>query len=177
MENKSPLKYSNEKDRSYGIAGMAISMVVWNGEEQLSAISIDNPLGEGVELAPEIIFAGNPHFSPRTAWQQQVKKLELSAAMIMGNAMCRAYLNRKRGISSKVNASLKALVRDEARTICSLEDDEIDALYNKTYRYLEQLFSHEGVAGLARELANELTERRRLSAAETLEMLRALNRI
>jgi hypothetical protein len=177
MDNKSPLKYSDETDRSYGLAGMAISMVVWDGEEKLSSISIDNPLGEGIELAPEVRFAGNPHFSPRSAWQQQVKRLELSAAMIMGNAMCRAYVNRQRSLSSKVNASLKALVRDEARSVCSLEDDEIEAIYNKTYSYLEQLFMHEGVAEIAREFARELCAKRRLSAAETLDRLRSLSRL
>jgi hypothetical protein len=177
MESNSPLKYTDEIDRSFGLAGMAISMIVWDGEEILSAVSLDNPMGEGLELAPEVRFAGNPHFSPRSAWQQQVKRLELSAAMIMGNAMCRAYVNRQRSVSSKVNASLKALVRDEARSVCSLDDDEIDAIYNKTYSYLERLFAHDGVAALAREFARELCDKRRLSAAETIERLHALNRL
>lgn len=177
MDSNSPLKYSDETDRSFGLAGMAISMVVWDGEDMLSAVSLDNPMGEGMELAPEVRFSGNPNISPRTAWQQQVKRLELSAAMIMGNAMCRAHVNRRRAVSSKVNASLKALVRDEARSVCSLDDDEIEAIYNKTYSYLERLFTHDGVADLAREFARELCDKRRLSAAETLDRLRALNRL
>lgn len=177
MDNTSPLKYNDEKDRSLGLAGMAISMVVWNGEEALSSISIDNPAGRGIELAPEMRFAGNPHFSPRTIWQQQVKRLELSAAMIMGNAMCRAYVNRGRAFSSKVSASLKALVRDEARSVCSLEDDEIEAIFAKTYNYLDRLFSNEGVVDLAQKFAEELCSKRRLSAAETLDRLSVLNRL
>jgi hypothetical protein len=177
MDNNSPLKYNDEQDRSLGLAGMAISMIVWDGEEILSSISIDNPMGSGIELAPEVRFAGNPHFSTRTIWQQQVKRLELSAAMIMGNAMCRAYLNKGKAISSKANASLKALVRDEARSVCSLDDDEIDAIYAKTYNYLDRLFSNATVAELARSFAANLCDKRRLSAAEIIDHLHALNRL
>jgi hypothetical protein len=174
MDNNSPLKYNDEHDRSLGLAGMAISMVAWDGEDILSSISIDNPMGHALELAPEIRFAGNPHFSTRTIWQQQVKRLELSAAMIMGNAICRAYLNRGRAISSKVNASLKALVRDEARSVCSLEDDEIDAIFAKIYNYLDQMFSDAGVADVARSFAAELCKKRRMSATEVFEHLSTL---
>lgn len=176
MDNNSPLKYSDEQDRSLGLAGMAISMVVWDGEAKLAAISIDNPMGKGIELAPEIRFAGNPHFSTRSAWQQQVKHLELATAMIMGNAMCRAYVLKGKPISSKVNASLKALVRDEARTVCSLEDDEIEAIFAKTYNYLERMFTNAGIAEMARRFAEELCSKRRMSAAEVIDHLRELNR-
>jgi hypothetical protein len=177
MDNNSPLKYNDEQDRSLGLAGMAISMVVWEGEDKLAAISIDNPMGKGIELAPEVRFAGNPHFSPRSIWQQQVKHLELAAAMIMGNAMCRAYVLKGKPISSKVNASLKALVRDEARSVCSLEDDEIEAIFAKTYNYVERMFTNDGIAELARRFASELCDKRTMSAAEVIERLRALNRI
>lgn len=39
------LRYTDETDRCYGAAGMAISLVVYDGEEMLSAISLDGPRG------------------------------------------------------------------------------------------------------------------------------------
>ena len=49
----SHLRYTDEKDKSYGLAGMAISMVVLDGEEYLDGLSIDAPTGEGIELSQE----------------------------------------------------------------------------------------------------------------------------
>ena len=49
----SHLRYTDEKDKSYGLTGMAISMVVLDGEEYLNGLSIDAPTGEGIELSQE----------------------------------------------------------------------------------------------------------------------------
>lgn len=176
MDN-SPLKYSDEADRSLGVAGMAISMVVWDGENMLAAISLDNENGQELEFTPDFFFAGNPRLSARLAWQELVKHLELSSAMLMGNAICRSYVGRHRSLTSSMNAAIKALVRDEARTVCSLDDDEIDALYNKTFSYLDRIFRHDGVASIAENFAGVLRRERRLSATEVLDHMRALNRL
>ena len=37
MEN---LKYSDDNDRSYGAAGMAIGLVVYDGEDMLASITL-----------------------------------------------------------------------------------------------------------------------------------------
>lgn len=47
------LRYTDETDRCYGAAGMAISLVVFDGEDILSAISLDGPEGsQTMTLAP-----------------------------------------------------------------------------------------------------------------------------
>ena len=44
------LKYIDENDKCYGITGMAISMVVWDAENVLAAVSLDAPADETVEF-------------------------------------------------------------------------------------------------------------------------------
>ncbi|MDO4320780.1 MAG: hypothetical protein Q4C34_09425, partial [Bacteroidales bacterium] len=55
------------------------------------------------------------------------------------------------------------------------EDDEIDTLFNKNYRYYSRLFSHSGVLVVARDFATTLRMRRRLTAGEVFEQLSRLN--
>ena len=85
--DKHPLKYADEKDRSYGLVGMAISLTVFDGEDMLSAICLDNAPGSGAEMAPEFHFSGNPTLSVGAAWRHTVKQFELTAAMLVGNAL------------------------------------------------------------------------------------------
>ena len=175
--SKSSLRYSDETDRAYGLTGMAISLVLWDGEPMLSALSLDNDPGSGVEFTPVFGFSGNPRMTASLAWREMLKQYELSAAMIMGNAICRSYIGSARPLSSASTAALKALLRDEGREICQLEDDEIDLVYNKTYRYLDRVFTHSGVTQIARTFADELRNRRRMTAAEVFEGLAALSRL
>lgn len=177
MEKKSPLRYSDETDRTYGVAGMAIALMLWDGEPYLASVSIDRPAGSSLEFTPSFGFSGNPRLTATLAWRELIKHFEMSTAMLMGNAMCRSYVGASRPLTSAVTAALRALVRDEGREVCSLDDDEIDIIYNKTHRYLDRVFSHAGVSSVARDLAGALATRRSMSAAEVLDLLAPLNRL
>ncbi|MDE5594227.1 MAG: hypothetical protein K2I89_01460, partial [Muribaculaceae bacterium] len=109
----SSLKYTDEKDKSYGLTGMAISMIVLDGEEYLSGMSIDAPVGEGVELSQDFYFIGNPRLSAKIAWNEILKHFQLSAGMVISNVMCRSYVQHRRKLSSELVALLKDLVRAE----------------------------------------------------------------
>jgi len=159
------------------MAGMAIALVLWDGEPMLAALSIDNPAGNGIEFTPAFGFAGNPRLTASLAWHELLKQYELSAAMIMGNAICRAYVGNSHPLSSATAASLRALIRDEGREVCQLEDDEIETVYNKTFRYLDRVFTHGGVTELARAFARKLADRRRMTAAEVFDELAALSQM
>lgn len=177
MSNKSPLQYTDETDRAYGVAGMAIAMVLWDGEHYLASVSIDKPVGESIEFTPAFGFSGNPRLTASLAWRELLKQYELSSAMIMGNAMCRSYVRASSPLASDVAAALRAIVVAEGKDTCSLDEDEIDMVYRKIHRYLDRAFSHAGVSSLAHDMANALTHRRRLSASEVFEILSALNRM
>ncbi|MCM1162896.1 MAG: hypothetical protein NC339_01385 [Muribaculaceae bacterium] len=169
------LRYTDETDRCYGAAGMAISLVVFDGEEILSAISLDSPEGgQTMALTPEFFFAGNPGVSAKTAWRQILKNYNLGIAMLTANLLCRYLVNRHTGLPADVRDTLRSLALEEGRDSCQLEDDEIDAIFDKNINYLTRVFSHRGVHTVAHDFASALQSRRHLSRLDALDILQAL---
>lgn len=169
------LRYNDETDRAYGIAGMTIAMVLWDGEPFLASVGLDTPVGSSIEFTPAFGFSGNPRLMASLAWREYMKQFELTTAMVMSNAICRAYVLAQQQLDTDTANRLRDYIREEGRERYSLEDDEVDIVYNKTRRTLDRVFTHPGVSGLARNFALTLQQRRRLSASEVFDILSALN--
>lgn len=175
MEHK--LKYRDERDKTYGLTGMAIAMVMADGEDMLMQVSLDAPAGEGITFTPDFYFQGNPRYSAKLAWNQMLKQLSLVTGMMMGNVMCRSYLIDGQRLPDKVVDELREIVRGEGCELCSLENDEIDNLFSRNFNYFNRLFTHQAVASIAHAFAGELESRRTFSAQEVLDHLRDLARL
>lgn len=175
--NNSPLRYSDDTDRAYGVAGMSIAMVLWDGQPFLASVSIDSPIGESIRFTPAFGFSGNPRLMASFAWRQHIKEFELTTAMIMSNAICRSYVRHAAPLSDSMSKALREIIRTNGYESCQLDDDEIDLIYNKTRRYLDRVFSHSGVSAIAHNLAQTLQLRRNMSAAEVFDILSALDTI
>ena len=171
MTRKGNLQYSDDTDRAYGVTGMTIALMLWNGDQYLAEINIDNPVGSGIQFTPAFGFSGNPRLTATLAWRELFHQFELSAAMIMGNAYCRSYVGKSTPVADEVIAELQDLLRAEGRETCDLEHDEVDIVYKKTHRYLDRVFTHVGVTSMARDFARELMVRRKLSAGEVSDLL------
>lgn len=170
---KSALKYVDEADKALGIAGMAISLVACDGEDFLAAVSIVD--GEdSLDMSDEFFFNGNQEFSAKLAWNEMLKQFQLTAGMLLGNVMCRAYAAGHSPSRDTLDA-VRRLIREEGSEHCSLDRDEADAIYEKDYDYYSRLFTHPTVVEVARNFASILRTRRRLNAAEVLDNLRRLN--
>lgn len=168
------LKYTDETDRCYGAAGMAISLVVYDGEELLSALSLDGD-EPTMTLAPDFFFAGNPGVSAKSAWRQILKNYNLGVAMMAANLLCRYMVSRHTGLPSDVRESLHDLALQEGADACGLDADEVDAIFEKNVGYLTRVFSHHGVHTVAHDFASALGERRHLSRMDALDILQALH--
>lgn len=177
MINSTALRYKDETDRAYGVAGMTIAMVLWDGESYLASVSLDTPIGNSIEFTPAFGFSGNPRLMASLAWRELLKQYEMISAMLMGNALCRSSVYGATSMNSEKKQALQALIKEEGHERCSLEDDEIELIYTRILRNLDRAFSHPGVAGLARSLAETLQRRRRLTASEVFEILEVLNRM
>ena len=177
MANSKGLRYADDTDRAYGVAGMAISLVLWDGEPLLASASLDRAVGSALDFTPAFGFSGNPRYTASLAWRQLLKQYEMVTAMIMGNALCRAYVGSSQPLSSAMGFELLDAIRAEGREACSLDDDEIDIIFNKTHRYLDRVFAHSGVSTLARSLADNLLTRRTMTASEVFDILAELNRM
>lgn len=169
------LKYTSESDRAYGATGMAIGLVIYDGDEMLASVDIDADPNDMVALSPEFYFAGNPGVSAKTAWNQILKNYNLGISMLIANVMCRHLVGQRHTVPDDIVELLRSLASGEGRDSCELDDDETERLFNKNYTYLQRVFSHRGVQSVAHDFAATLLSRRALSRHEVLEQLSALN--
>lgn len=171
METHNKLSYSDEKDRSYGISGMAITLVALDGENYLSGVNIDGEPGEYIVMSRDFSFKGNPRMSAKIVWEQTLKDLRLSASMALGNVACRRYVLSGRAMSSSDIGELRKALRQDASEHCGLDSDESDRLFDSCLNYVDRIFRTSGVARVASGFADTLVERRSLTGAEAIEIL------
>ena len=60
--------YRNEDDKSYGATGMAVAVMIFDGEDKLAYIDLDETPDSMFHLTGDFYFAGNPGVSAETAW-------------------------------------------------------------------------------------------------------------
>lgn len=167
------LRYVDEHDKSLGLTGMAISLMACDGERYLAAVSLDD-VDNSFEMAEEFFFVSNPRFSAKVAWSELLRQFQISTALVLGNVLCRAYSCGTTPDQDHISAA-REIVGEQGHSYCDLDDDEIDNVFNKHYRYYSRLFSHPTVASTARDIADRLVERRTMSAGELFEALQRLN--
>lgn len=167
--------YKDESDRCYGATGMAIGLVVFDGEDLLSAIDIDNDAHRLLEMADDFFFAGNPSLSAKSAWDKMVRSFTLTSAMTISNVMCRHIIKEGGQIQNHVKRTLHDVIVDEGCDVCSLEEDEVERIFNKEFSYLLQIFNHQGVQTVAHDFASALAARRRLTRGDVIDHLRSLS--
>ncbi|MBR6640244.1 MAG: hypothetical protein IKL35_07795 [Muribaculaceae bacterium] len=167
-------KYIDEDDKCYGIAGMAVAMMVWDGENLLSSISLDAPANEAMNFTSDFYFTGNPRLSAKFAWNRILEHYQLSMGMFIANIMCRNIVLHNTSISNELKNLAYKYILEEGEAVCSLENDEIKALFDKSYNYLYNIFNHSGVQNIIFEFVDQLKLKRYLSQKEVIENLQAL---
>lgn len=169
------LKYSDEQDQCYGVTGMAVSLVIWDADDMLARIDLD--ADDNIEFVPEYYFAGNPRLSAKVAWQYILKHYQASMGMMIGNVMCRNYMQHNTTPDSHTRTALLECLEEEGADTCSLETDEIHRLFDRSYSYLDRVFAHSGVQKVVRDFARELQAHRSLSRGDVAEMLADLRNL
>lgn len=172
---KNELAYRNEDEKCYGATGMAVGIMVFNGEELLSSMSLDADPGSIMEMHDMFYFNGNPGLSAKSAWRQIKENYELSVAMLISNIMCRSLVLDKTPVSLSRKNRIRNIVAQEGRETCGLEDDEISRVFDQEYTILFRVFNHQGVHGVIHDFADTLKRRRQMSRLEILDQLRALS--
>lgn len=172
--NEPSLRYSDERDKTYGIAGMTISLVACDGMDLLSEIHLDALPGECMVMTHDYGFKGNPRMSAKIVWSQTLKQLRTTAYMALGNIACRRYVLSRRALTDSDTAPIREALRGEAHEHCSLDTDEADTLFDNCMAQIDRIFRHATVHEAARSFAEQLASRRTLSADEAVEILARL---
>lgn len=175
--NTNPLKYTDERDKSYGVAGMAIAVVAYDCEDMLAGISMDAEPGRSIEFGSEFFFNGNPRMSAKIAWTELIKHFRLSAGMLVANAMSRNYVQHRRRLPAEMTEALREAVHNcGAQDEAQLETDEIDAVLQRNMEFFDRLFQMVAVHEATHSLASDLVQRRSFTAAEVVDRLASMMR-
>ncbi len=169
------MKYNDEDDKCLGIAGMAIGISIWNGEELLYQIDLDDEDGGYISFTPDYYFSGNPALSPVDSWHATLKHYQMTVGMLIANLMSRSLSSKSPVRYADAKKAIFAEVAEEGKRSCQLEDDEIRQLFQETYGYLEQVFSNQSVRTIAQTFATRLKDSRRLTNYEVKELLGMLS--
>lgn len=170
------LAYQNEDDRAYGLAGMAVSLAALDAIDRVAGISLDAE-GPMVSFSHQYYFVASPSFSPKAAWDNLLQNFYITAAMALANVFSRSMVRLGREVPEEVLAAIRAEIDAEGRETCSLEDDEIAALYRKTFDYTHRIFANPRLRPAIRDFAATISRRRRLSGTDIRDELRDLHLI
>lgn len=177
MNSKTNLRYADERDKSYGVAGMAIAVVAYDCEDALAAVNIDAEADGCIEFGNEFYFYANPRLSAKIAWTELLKQFRLATGLLVANAISRSYVQHRRRLPAEnIDAMRRAVHECGQSEDVQLDEDEIDAIFNRNIDFFDNLFQRQVTHDAATTLAADLVSHRRLSAAETLDRLAAMMR-
>lgn len=168
------LRYSNEDDRAYGLAGMAISMASLDALDRITEIFLDAD-GPMVSFSQDYYYSSSPAISPKAVWNNLMSDLQLTTSLVLGNIMARSLVRLGTEAEAGVFDEIRTLVREEGMEVCTLDQEEADAVFDKMMRHSRRLFYNPRLHPAVKQLAGVISRRRRLSVidlAEELELLR-----
>lgn len=167
------LTYINDDDKAYGLAGMAISLAALDALDRVSSVSLDAE-GPMVTFSHEYYFSGSPSISPKATWNNLISNFHLTSAMVLSNVMARSLVRNGNDVPADVLHRIHDVIMEEGRDTCSLEDDEIDNLYNRVNSYMRRIFRNERLHPAINDFVRMLSRRRSLSGMEIADELRHL---
>ena len=168
------LAYTNEDDKAYGLAGMAISLAALDAIDRVASVTLDTN-GPMVTFSHQYYFSGSPSISPKTTWDNLLHNFYITSAMVLSNVMARSMVRMREDVPAEVLKQIHDEMVEEGRETCSLEEDEIDTLYDKTRTYMGRIFRNPRLHPAINDFAHLLSRRRSLSGSEILDELRALS--
>lgn len=164
--------YTDERDKCYGITGIVVSLDVLDNEGMVQSIDIDDE--DALTFTPDFFFCSNPRYSAKLAWNETLKQYQLLVGMVMSNIMSRYCVKLHRQLTPDIIRQMHDLIADEGRDACSLDDDEIDTVFNKTFRYLNEVFANAKIQYIVDKFARYLQQHRQLSCEEINDQLHIL---
>ena len=165
------MKYRDELDKSYGVAGMALGLSVLDADSLFTAITIDAEGHGCIQFTPEFFFAGNPRLSPRGAWQYILSHYRISVGLAVANALCRRMVLDNARIDNMLRDELFNAACEDGRDFCQLERDEVEPIFDEAFENMTRLFADSRVRKAMDMFADALRQRRTLSHIDVADIL------
>lgn len=176
MSKKFSLTYVNEDDKAYGLAGMAISLAALDAIDKVASVDLDSE-GPMVNFSHAYYFTGSPAISPKVSWDILVKNFHITSAMVLSNILARSIVRLHEDVSEDTLQEIYDIIRREGEETCSLEEDEVKTLFNRTYSYTRRIFCNPRLHPAVDEFARVISRRRTLSGMEIIDQLSMLQLI
>jgi hypothetical protein len=177
MAEKRVMKYRDELDKSYGVAGMALGLSVFDAADLFTSITLDGDGPGAIEFTPEFFFAGNPRLSPRGSWQYMLGHFRISVGLAVANALCRRMVLDNDTADQQLRDQLLNAACDDGRDYCQLERDEVQPIFDEAFENMSRLFADSRVRKAMDSFADALQQRRTLSHIDVVDILQQLNLI
>ncbi len=171
------MKYRDELDKSYGVAGMALGLSVFEAADLFTSITLDGDGPGAIEFTPEFFFAGNPRLSPRGSWQYMLGHFRISVGLAVANALCRRMVLDNDKADQQLRDQLLNAACDDGRDYCQLERDEVQPIFDEAFENMSRLFADSRVRKAMDSFADALQQRRTLSHIDVVDILQQLNLI
>jgi hypothetical protein len=176
-EKRVIMRYRDELDKSYGVAGMALGLSVFDADDLFTAVTLD---GEGpgcIQFTPEFFFAGNPRLSPRGSWQYILGHYRITVGLAVANALCRRMVLDNESVDNALRDDLFNAAWADGRDYCQLERDEVEPIFDEAFDNMKRLFADSRVRKAMDTFADALQQRRTLSHIDVSDILQQLNLI
>lgn len=168
------IKYRDELDKSYGVAGMALGLSVFEADNLYTAITLDGDQAS-IQFTPEFNFAGNPRLSPRGAWQYILGHYRISVGLAIANALCRRMVLDNERVDVQLRDQLFNAACEDGREYCQLERDEVEPIFDEAFESLSRLFANPRVRKAMDSFADALQQRRTLSHIDVTDILQQMD--
>ncbi len=165
--------YADETDKSYGIAGMVISLNIAEADDALDYVSLDDDGESSFRLSQTYTMTMPQGASVSDTWHRMVSRYKLLMSLVLANVFCRRCVYHREAIDRPLVSDVLSLVSEEGHSYCSLDSDEIDHLYRRTANDMARVFSNPKIHDIARRYAAALRQRRHLSGPEAFELLQS----
>lgn len=169
------MKYRDELDKSYGVAGMALGLTVFDADTLFTAVTIDAADTGCIQFTPEFFFAGNPRLSPRGAWQYILGHYRISVGLAVANALCRRMVLDNEDVDRELRDQLFNAACEDGRDYCQLERDEVEPIFDEAFDNMKRLFGNSQVRKAMDAFADALQQRRTLSHIDVSDIMQQLN--
>ena len=169
------MKYRDELDKSYGVAGMALGLSVLDADSLFTAITIDSDGPGCIQFTPEFFFAGNPRLSPRGAWQYILSHYRISVGLAVANALCRRMVLDNARVDNLLRDELFNAACEDGRDFCQLERDEVEPIFDEAFENMTRIFTDSRVRKAMDTFADSLRQRRTLSHIDVADILQQTN--
>lgn len=167
------LRYKDEEDRAYGLAGMVIAVASMDAIDRVAMVSLDSD-GPMVTFSNEFYFPGSQSASPKATWRRLFDNFQITSAMAIGNVLSRRYIHERTDEVDDMLRPLRDVIRLEGEDVCSLESDETDRIFNRMLSHSSRIFGNRRLSPFIDEFAGIIARRRRLSGREIAEELSLL---